>query len=86
MAVASYQTKIHGVEAEVYDLLLFLHTAVILYEFLIACVNRAWPLRWRSQLEERVRDMLNSAKDDPNEMFRVCAKFNALFVRPNIQV
>lgn len=40
----------------------------------------------RVQLEERVRQMLDSAKDDPNEMFRVCAKFNALFVRPNIQV
>ncbi len=62
------------------------NTAVMLFEFMIACVNRTWPLRLHSQLEERVRDMLNSAKDDPNEMFRVCAKFNALFVRPNIQV
>lgn len=50
--LSAYQTKIHGVEAE---------------------------------LEERVRQMLSAAKNDPAEMFRVCAKFNALFVRPNIQ-
>ena len=36
-------------------------------------------------LEDRIRTMLNAAKDDANEMFRVCAKFNALFVRPRIQ-
>jgi dynein heavy chain 1 len=38
-----------------------------------------------SELEERVRAMLTAAKDDPNEMFRVCAKFNALFDRDNIK-
>lgn len=36
-------------------------------------------------LEGRIREMLTAAKDDANEMFRVCSKFNALFVRPRIQ-
>ena len=39
----------------------------------------------RNQLEDKIRELLTAAKDDANEMFRVCAKFNALFVRPRIQ-
>jgi len=38
-----------------------------------------------AQLEDKVRELLSGAKHDANEMFRVCAKFNALFVRPRIQ-
>jgi dynein heavy chain 1 len=41
--------------------------------------------RVECDLEDRIREMLTAAKDDANEMFRVCAKFNALFVRPRIQ-
>eukprot|EP00457_Paulinella_chromatophora_P000017 gb/GEZN01000017.1/.p1 GENE.gb/GEZN01000017.1/~~gb/GEZN01000017.1/.p1 ORF type:complete len:4783 (-),score=794.37 gb/GEZN01000017.1/:118-14466(-) len=37
------------------------------------------------ELEDKVRELLGQAKDDANEMFRICAKFNALFVRPRIQ-
>ena len=37
------------------------------------------------ELEERIRDILDAAKGDANEMFRVCQKFNHLFSRPQIQ-
>lgn len=36
------------------------------------------------QLEERIRTLLNESSDDPAAMFRVCARFNKLFVRPSI--
>lgn len=38
-----------------------------------------------AELERKIRQFLDAAKDDSNEMFRVCAKFNALFIRPRIQ-
>mmetsp|Transcript_1490 Transcript_1490/g.2131 ORF Transcript_1490/g.2131 Transcript_1490/m.2131 type:complete len:4632 (-) Transcript_1490:106-14001(-) len=38
-----------------------------------------------SELEKRIRELLDKAKGDANEMFRVCEKFNSLFVRPRIQ-
>jgi hypothetical protein len=41
--------------------------------------------RVEAELEDKIRELLSAAKDDANEMFRVCAKFNALFVRPRIQ-
>ena len=41
--------------------------------------------RVESELESKIRELLNAAKDDSNEMFRVCARFNPLFVRPRIQ-
>ncbi len=37
------------------------------------------------ELESKIRGVLEAAKNDANEMFRVCAKFNALFVKPRIQ-
>jgi len=37
------------------------------------------------ELEEKIRELLDRAKGDANEMFRVCGKFNDLFVRPRIQ-
>ena len=37
------------------------------------------------ELEEKIRELLDRAKGDANEMFRVCRKFNDLFVRPRIQ-
>eukprot|EP00466_Bigelowiella_natans_P012270 jgi/Bigna1/52380/estExt_Genewise1Plus.C_70193 len=57
-------------------------------------VNDGWKLAVRNynakieyveaELEERIRSLLDKAKD-ANEMFRVCSKFNDLFVRPRIQ-
>ena len=41
--------------------------------------------RVESELEAKIRELLDAAKDDSNEMFRVCARFNPLFVRPRIQ-
>ena len=38
-----------------------------------------------AELESKIREFLDRAKDDSNEMFRVCAKFHPLFVRPRIQ-
>mmetsp|Transcript_12145 Transcript_12145/g.29873 ORF Transcript_12145/g.29873 Transcript_12145/m.29873 type:complete len:4768 (-) Transcript_12145:256-14559(-) len=38
-----------------------------------------------ADLEETIRKLLDKAKGDANEMFRVCSKFNDLFVRPRIQ-
>ena len=40
--------------------------------------------RVESELEVKIRELLDAAKDDSNEMFRVCARFNPLFVRPRI--
>ncbi len=37
------------------------------------------------ELEDKIRSLLNDAKDNANEMFRVCAKFNPLFRRPRIK-
>ncbi len=36
-------------------------------------------------MERTIRDLLQAASHDANEMFRVCARFNALFVRPRIK-
>ena len=41
--------------------------------------------RVESDLEAKIRELLDAAKDDSIEMFRVCARFNPLFVRPRIQ-
>ena len=41
--------------------------------------------RVESELEAKIRQLLDHAKDDSVEMFRVCARFNPLFVRPRIQ-
>jgi len=38
-----------------------------------------------AELESKIREFLDRAKDDSNELFRVVAKFNPLFVRPRIQ-
>ena len=40
--------------------------------------------RVESELELKIRELLDAAKDDSIEMFRVCARFNPLFVRPRI--
>jgi len=41
--------------------------------------------RVEAELEDLVRRLLSDARHDANEMFRVCDKFNALFVRPRIE-
>jgi dynein heavy chain 1 len=41
--------------------------------------------RVEAELEDKIRELLTAAKDDANEMFRVCAKFNPLFVREKIK-
>ena len=38
------------------------------------------------ELEERIRQLLDKAKGDATEMFRVCRKFNDLFVRPRTDI
>eukprot|EP00463_Aulacantha_scolymantha_P000160 TRINITY_DN1090_c0_g1_i1.p1 TRINITY_DN1090_c0_g1~~TRINITY_DN1090_c0_g1_i1.p1 ORF type:complete len:526 (-),score=93.44 TRINITY_DN1090_c0_g1_i1:146-1723(-) len=37
-----------------------------------------------SELNDKIQRLLDAAKDDANEMFRICAKFHPLFVRPRI--
>jgi len=38
-----------------------------------------------AELESTIRSLLDHAKENSSEMFRICAKFNPLFVRPRIQ-
>merc|ERR1712228_909057 len=37
-----------------------------------------------TELNDKIQHLLDAAKDDANEMFRICAKFHPLFVRPMI--
>jgi hypothetical protein len=37
------------------------------------------------QLEQKIKELLSAAKNDSNEMFRICGRFVNLFHRPRIE-
>jgi dynein heavy chain 1 len=51
----------------------------------LTAINQAYTNIKDVDVLDKIRELLTAAKDDANEMFRVCAKFNPLFVREKIK-